>query len=44
MDGLPPLLDKPARPEPVNAWLAGRYVSCAISDLVDLKETLKENA
>ena len=36
--GLPPLLDKPRRPEPVNAWLC-RGVTCLepISDLVHLK-------
>ena len=45
MAGLPPLLDKPARPEPVNGWLC-RGVSCLapISDLVNLKKALKENA
>jgi len=43
MPGLPPALDKPARPEPVNAWLC-RGVNCLlpISDLVDLRRTLKE--
>jgi uncharacterized protein YyaL (SSP411 family) len=45
-DGIPALgavLDKPARPEPVNAWLC-RGVTCLapVSDLVHLKETLKE--
>jgi uncharacterized protein YyaL (SSP411 family) len=42
---LPPLLDKPARPGAVNAWLC-RGVSCLppIGDLVQLKETLKEKA
>jgi uncharacterized protein YyaL (SSP411 family) len=41
--GLPALLDKPRRAEPVNAWLC-RGVSCLepISDLVHLKNTLKE--
>ena len=41
--GLPPALDKPARPEPVNGWLC-RGVNCLlpISDLVDLRRTLKE--
>ena len=44
MAGLPPLLDKPARPEPVNGWLC-RGVTCLapISDLVKLKKALKEN-
>jgi len=39
------LLDKPARPEPVNAWLC-RGVTCLapMSDLVHLKKTLKEQA
>ena len=43
MSGLPPALDKPARPEPVNGWLC-RGVNCLlpISDLVDLRRTLKE--
>ena len=43
MAGLPPLLDKPARPEPVNGWLC-RGVSCLapIGDLVNLKKALKE--
>jgi hypothetical protein len=43
--GLPPLLDKPARAEPVNAWLC-RGVSCLepISDLANLKQVLKEKA
>jgi len=43
MPGLPPALDKPARPEPVNAWLC-RGVNCLlpISDLVDLRRTFKE--
>jgi uncharacterized protein len=43
--GLPPLLDKPRRPQPVNAWLC-RGVTCLepISDLVHLKHTLKESA
>jgi hypothetical protein len=43
--GLPPLLDKPARAEPVNAWLC-RGASCLqpISDLVNLKRVLKEKA
>ena len=43
MSGLPPALDKPARPEPVNGWLC-RGVNCLlpISDLVDLRKTLRE--
>jgi uncharacterized protein YyaL (SSP411 family) len=43
--GLPPPLDKPRRPEPVNGWLC-RGVSCLepISDLVHLKQALKEKA
>jgi uncharacterized protein YyaL (SSP411 family) len=43
--GLPALLDKPRRAQPVNAWLC-RGVSCLepISDLVDLKKILKEKA
>jgi uncharacterized protein len=42
---LPPVLDKPARPEPVNGWLC-RGVTCLapISDLVHLKKVLKEQA
>ena len=45
MPGLADLLDKPARPEPVNAWLC-RGVTCLapMSDLVHLKKTLKEQA
>ena len=41
---LPPTLDKPHRPEPVNAWLC-RGVTCLapISDLVRLKQVLEEN-
>jgi uncharacterized protein YyaL (SSP411 family) len=41
--GLPQLLDKPERPQPVNAWLC-RGVTCLepISDLVHLKQVLKE--
>jgi uncharacterized protein YyaL (SSP411 family) len=40
--GLPPLLDKPARPGEVNAWLC-RGVSCLepVNDLLQLKERLK---
>jgi uncharacterized protein len=43
--GLPPALDKPRRSEPVNGWLC-RGVTCLapISDLVDLKNSLKETA
>jgi uncharacterized protein YyaL (SSP411 family) len=43
--GLPALLDKPARPEPVNAWLC-QGVTCLapMPDLVNLKKTLKEQA
>jgi uncharacterized protein YyaL (SSP411 family) len=45
MAGLPGVLNKPARPEPVNGWLC-RGVTCLspISDLVDLKKALKEQA
>ena len=41
--GLPPALDKPARPEPVNGWLC-RGVSCLapISDLPALRSACKE--
>jgi hypothetical protein len=47
-DGTPELaapLDKPPRPEPVNAWLC-RGVTCLapMADLVNLKKTLKEQA
>jgi len=40
--GLPPVLDKPARPEPVNGWLC-RGVSCLapISDLAALRSACK---
>jgi uncharacterized protein len=43
--GLPALLDKPARPEPVNGWLC-QGVTCLspMSNLVNLKKTLKEQA
>jgi uncharacterized protein YyaL (SSP411 family) len=43
--GLPQLLDKPRRPQPVNAWLC-RGVTCLepITDLVHLKKILKEKA
>jgi hypothetical protein len=42
--GLPQLLDKPARGEPVNGWLC-RGVICLepISDLTQLKQACKEN-
>ena len=45
MAGLPALLDKPGRPEPVNGWLC-RGVTCLapMSDLVKLKLALKEKA
>jgi uncharacterized protein len=45
MPRLPPLLDKPPRPQPVNGWFC-RGVTCLepISDLVHLKQVLKENA
>ena len=45
LPGLPPLLDKPRRPQAVNAWLC-RGVTCLepISDLVDLKKILQEKA
>jgi hypothetical protein len=45
LKGLPRLLDKPLRPQPVNAWLC-RGVTCLepIGDLVNLKKTLKEKA
>jgi len=41
--GLPPLLDKPLRPEAVNAWLC-RGVTCLapISSLADLRAACKE--
>src|SRR2546421_2961997 len=41
---VPAVLDKPARPEPVNGWLC-RGVSCLepISDLTQLKQACKEN-
>ena len=43
--GLPDILDKPRRPEPVNAWLC-RGVTCLAptADLVNLKKFLKEHA
>ena len=43
--GVPPLLDKPARPGEVNGWLC-RGLSCLepSGDLVHLKNTLKEKA
>ena len=45
MTGLPKILDKPRRPEPVNGWLC-RGVTCLepISDLVQLKKACKENS
>jgi uncharacterized protein YyaL (SSP411 family) len=45
MRRLPPLLDKPPRPQPVNGWFC-RGVTCLepISDLVHLKQVLKEKA
>ena len=45
LKGLPQILDKPRRPQPVNAWLC-RGVTCLepISDLVNLKKALKEKA
>ena len=45
LQGLPALLDKPRRAQPVNAWLC-RGVTCLepISDLVHLKKALKERA
>jgi uncharacterized protein YyaL (SSP411 family) len=45
LKGLPALLDKPRRAQPVNAWLC-RGVTCLepISDLVHLKKALKEKA
>ncbi len=43
--GLPPVLDKPARPEPVNGWLC-RGVSCRapIAVLEELKRACQEGA
>jgi uncharacterized protein YyaL (SSP411 family) len=43
--GLPPALDKPARPEPVNGWLC-RGVSCLppIGDLDAVRRACKEGA
>jgi len=45
LKGLPQILDKPRRPQAVNAWLC-RGVTCLepISDLVNLKQALKEKA
>jgi len=45
LPGLPEVLNKPRRPQPVNAWLC-RGVTCLepISDLVHLKKALKEKA
>ena len=43
--GLPPALDKPKRPEPVNGWLC-RGVTCLepVSDLVHLMEIVRGKA
>ncbi|MGH6628557.1 MAG: thioredoxin domain-containing protein, partial [Burkholderiales bacterium] len=43
IDGLPPLLDKPARPEAVNGWLC-RGVTCLapIGSLEELRSVCKE--
>jgi hypothetical protein len=43
LPGLPALLDKPRRPEPVNGWLC-RGVTCLapISDLIQLQTACKE--
>jgi uncharacterized protein len=45
VSGLPPALDKPRRPEPVNAWLC-RGVTCLapISELASLRRAYKEAA
>ena len=45
VSGLPPVLEKPQRPEPVNGWLC-RGVNCLapISDLRSLLEACKEPA
>ncbi len=45
VSGLPPVLDKPARPEPVNAWLC-RGVTCLapITDLASLRQAYKQAA
>jgi hypothetical protein len=42
---IPQLLDKPARPEPVNGWVC-RGVTCLapVADLVHLKKILEEHA
>jgi len=42
---LPPVLDKPARPEPVNGWLC-RGVTCLepLADLTELKDACKQPA
>jgi predicted component of type VI protein secretion system len=42
---VPPPLDKPKRPEPVNGWLC-RGVICLepISDLIQLKTACKEKS
>ncbi|MGE5130545.1 MAG: thioredoxin domain-containing protein [Sphingomonadaceae bacterium] len=43
--GLPPVLDKPERPEPVNGWLC-RGVTCLepLADLAKLKSACKQHA
>ena len=45
VSGLPPALDKPQRPEPVNGWLC-RGVTCLppMSDLASLKQACKRPA
>jgi uncharacterized protein YyaL (SSP411 family) len=45
LQGLPPVLDKPRRPEPVNGWLC-RGVTCLepIADLQRLKQACKEHS
>ena len=45
ISGLPPVLDKPQRPEPVNGWLCRGVICLApISDLADLKQACKAPA
>jgi uncharacterized protein YyaL (SSP411 family) len=43
--GVPPVLDKPERPEPVNGWLC-RGVTCLepVADLAALKSACKQAA
>ncbi|HXZ51817.1 MAG TPA: DUF255 domain-containing protein, partial [Burkholderiales bacterium] len=43
--GLPPVLDKPERPEPVNGWMC-RGVTCLepVADLTELKAACKQPA